>query len=183
MKLRTFFFTLTIAIAGLFNFAGPACAQMQASSAEPAHIPHAYTDYEKLILKNVSTFHKNYNAREFAKNGDLVADDLVVQSNGVEVRGREEFVKRIARFTGPFPDVHIDDMSIAVDGNQAAVRFIITGTQTGDLQTPEGVIKATGKKIRIDGLEYFTFNKEGKLIYLVTCENLSQLIQQLKAPN
>ena len=62
-------------------------------------------------------------------------------------------------------------------------RFTITGTQKGDLQTPEGVIPATGKTIHVDGIELFTFDKEGKLTDLVTTENLAQLIQQLKATN
>lgn len=148
-----------------------------------AHVAHEYTPYEKLIFKNVSQFHKNFNAREFEKNGDLVADNLRVNSNGTELHGREAFVSRIGRFVGPFPDVKLDDQIIVVDGNAAAIRFVITGTQKGDLPTPEGVIPATGKSIHVDGIEYFTFDKDGKLTDLVTVENLGQLIKQLKAPN
>jgi steroid delta-isomerase-like uncharacterized protein len=148
----------------------------------PVHIKHEYTAYEQLILKNASQFHKNFNAREFDKNGDLVADNLHVDSNGTELNGRAAFVGRIARFVTPFPDVKIDDQIILVDGNTAAIRFVVTGTQKGDLQTPEGVIPATDKPIHLDGSEFFTFNKEGKLTNLVTIENLSQLSQQLKSP-
>jgi len=146
-----------------------------------AHVAHEYTPYEKLIFKNVSQFHKNFNARDFEKNGDLVADNLVVNSNGTELHGRAAFVSRIGRFAGPFPDVKLDDQIIIVDGNCAVVRFVITGTQKGDLPTPEGLIPATNKPIRVDGIEFFTFDKEGKLTDLVTVENLSQLFQQLKA--
>src|SRR5450432_2329584 len=119
----------------------------------PKHIAHEYTPYEKLILKNVSQFHKNFNAREFEKNGDLVADNLEVDSNGTELHGRAAFVDRIGRFVVPFPDVKIDDQIILVDGNTAAIRFVITGTQRGDLQTPEGVIPATNRSIHVDGTE------------------------------
>jgi steroid delta-isomerase-like uncharacterized protein len=148
-----------------------------------AHVPHEYTPYEKLILKNVSTFHKNFNARDYEKNGDLVADNLVVNSNGTILQGRAAFVSRIGRFVIPFPDVKIDDQIIVVDNNSAVIRFVITGTQKGDLQTPEGVIPATNKPIHIEGIEFFTFNKEGKLTDLVTVENLATLSQQLKAAN
>lgn len=136
------------------------------------HIPHEYTTYEKLIFKNVSQFHKNFNAREFEKNGPLVADNLVVNSNGTELHGRAEFVNRIGRFVAPFPDVKLDDQIIVVDGNSAVIRFVITGTQKGDLQTPEGVILATNRPIHVDGIEFFTFDQEGKLTDLVTVENL-----------
>lgn len=111
-----------------------------------------------------------------------MADDLHVDSNGTELNGRAAFVSRIGRFVTPFPDVKIDDQLIVVDGNTAAIRFVITGTQKGDLQTPEGVIPATNRPIHLDGAEFFTFNKDGKLTDLVTIENLSQLAQQLKAP-
>lgn len=180
MKIRFLLLAIPVAAALLVGVASPASVQ---TTDEPTHTPHAYTDYEKLVLKNVSTFHKNFNAREFSKNGDLVADDLIVQSNGTEIRGRDAFVQRIARFVGPFPDVKINDLNIVVDGNQAVIRFTITGTQKGPLETPNGTIPATGKSIKIDGIEYFTFNKEGKVTYLVTCENLAQLVQQLKSQN
>ncbi len=60
----------------------PAIALAQAV---PAHTPHAYTTYEKLVLKNASQFHKNFDAHEWDKNGPLVADDLHVNSNGAEL--------------------------------------------------------------------------------------------------
>jgi steroid delta-isomerase-like uncharacterized protein len=154
-----------------------------ADAAAPVHTAHEYTPYEKLILQNVSQFHKNFNARNFAKNGDLVADNLHVDSNGTEVNGRDAFVSRIGRFVTPFPDVKIDDQIVVVDGNTAAIRFVITGMQKGDLQTPEGLIPATNRFIHVDGAEFFTFDKEGKLTDLVTVENLTRLFQQLKTQN
>jgi hypothetical protein len=163
-----------------FFLTGAVFAQSATNDTPPAHIPHEYTAYEKLILKNVSQFHKNFNARQFEKNGELVAKNLHVNSNGTEVNGRDAFVSRIGRFVGPFPDVKITDLITVVDGNTAAIQFVITGTQKGDLQTPEGVIAATNRPIHVDGSEFFTFDKEGKLIDLVTVENLAQLTQELK---
>jgi steroid delta-isomerase-like uncharacterized protein len=164
----------------LFALAPAAHAQIEG---RPVHEPHQYSAYEQLVLKNVSEFHKNYNARNFDKNGELVADDIVVDSNGVEVRGRDAFVKRIARLTKVFSDVHIEDLEITVDGNMAVVRFLITGTQTGDLDTSAVSIPATGKKIQIDGIEFFTFNKDGKVTHLVTVEDLASMVRQLRASN
>ena len=178
MKIRTALL-LFAAVVSLGFFGARARAQVEAPAS--AHTAHAYTDYEKLILKNASQFHKNFNNREWEKNGELVADDVHVDSNGTAINGRDAFVKRIGRFVGPFPDVKIADEIILVDGNRAAIRFVITGTHKGDFETPEGVIHATNKPIRVDGAEFFTFNKEGKLTDLVTIENLAQLFQQIKA--
>jgi hypothetical protein len=141
---------------------------------------HAYSPYEQQVLNTVTQFHRNFNAHAFAKNGDLVADDLIVDSNGAEVHGRDAFVARIARFAEPFPDVQINDLDTVVDGDVATVRFVLTGTQKGDFRTPEGPIKATNKPIHVDGVEVFYFNKEAKLQKLVTIERFDQLIAQLK---
>jgi predicted ester cyclase len=143
---------------------------------------HAYTKYEQLIYDNVTQFHKNYNQHEWTRNGPLVADDLHVNSNGTQIHGRDEFIKRIARFVGPFPDVQITDLDTIVDGNKAAIRFVITGTQNGDLQTPSGVLQATRRKIKMDGIEFFTFNQEGKLVDLLTVEDLAGMMRQLTTP-
>jgi len=81
----------------------------------------------------------------------------------------------------PFPDVKITDLDTVVDGNKAAIRFVITGTHTSDLPTPNGVLHATNGKIRVDGIEYFTFDKEGKLVDLLMVEDLAGMIRQLSA--
>jgi len=146
----------------------------------PSHEAHAYSAEEARLRETVSQFHKNFNERSFDKNGALVADGLHVNSNGVESTGRDTFVKQIARFVVPFPDVRITDLVTTVDGNVATIRFLITGTHQGDLETPEGVVHATGKPIMVEGIEFFTFARDGKLIDLLTVENLGKLMKQIK---
>ena len=154
---------------------------LQTAFATPVHKSHVYTPYERLILKNVMVFHKNFDDHEFEKNKAFVISDLHVISNGREFRGADEYVKSIARFVGPFPDVKITDLSTVVDGNVAAVRFVITGTHKGDFATPEGVLHATNKPVKIDGIEYMTFNRDGQLTDLLTVEDVASLLRQLKA--
>ena len=166
----------------LISFVAALCGMTAPlSKVAPAGTPHEYSDYEKLVQKSVSQFHVTFNAHEFAQNGKLAADNIHVNSNGVGLNGRVAFVERISRFVQPFPDVQIHDVVTIVDGNRAAVRYIITGTQDGDLQTPEGVIRATHKHISVDGAEFLTFDENGKLVDLVTIERLDQLFNQLKS--
>ena len=150
------------------------------ASALAADAPPKDDAYEALVRKNVHAFHVAFSEHDFARNGALVTDDVHVNGNGIEPHGREAFVKQISRFTGPFPDVKIDDQITIVDGNRAAIRFVITGTHEGDLQTPEGVLHATHRKIHVDGAEFFTFDRGGKLVDLIQIENLTQLAAQLK---
>ena len=178
MKTLSYIVCLCLIAVACDGVSGPAGAQTTAPL--PGHTAHAYSPYEKLILRNVSQFHKNFNNRRWKDNGALVADNLHVNSNGTELFGREAFVDRIKRFVGPFPDVKIDDQIIVVDGNTAAIRFVVTGTHEGDLPTPEGIIHATHRHIKVDGAEFFTFDSNGKLIDLVTIERLGSLIAQIK---
>jgi predicted ester cyclase len=171
--------TVCLAIASSPSLSRPSFAQTEDTG--PAHEPHAYTEYEKLVFNTVTQFHKNFDNHEWDKNGPLVADNLHVNSNGTELNGRDAFIQRIARFAVPFPDVKIADLNTIVDGNKAAIRFVITGTQTGDLPTPTGVLHATNRKIKVDGVEYFTFNKDGKLVDLLTVEDLAGMMRQLTA--
>jgi SnoaL-like polyketide cyclase len=174
-------FPLSAMFATVVGVAVQTPALAQAVSMEPPHEAHVYTPYEQLIHDNVVQFHANFDNREFEKNGFLVADNLHVDSNGTELHGRDEFVRRIGRFVGPFPDVKITDLDTIVDGNVAVVRFVITGTHKGDLPTPAGIVHATNRPIRIDGIEYFTFDEKGKLIDLVTVEDLAGLFRQINA--
>ncbi|PBM99989.1 hypothetical protein B8A54_20005 [Pseudomonas aeruginosa] len=141
---------------------------------------HSYTEYEKLVLKNVSEFHKNFSNREFFKNGDLVSDDIHYNSSGTQVNGRENFVNDIAALAAPFPDARITDLVTVVDGNIAAIRYVLTGTHRGDLETPNGVIAATGRQIKVDGIEIFTFDKYGKVVDIVAVDNINQMLAQLQ---
>ena len=169
-----------LAASALFGIS-PLIASADDDNGAPAHAAHKYSSYEELVYKNVTQFHKNFDAHEWEKNGALVADNLRVNSNGTEFSGRDAFVQRISRFVVPFPDVKITDLDTIVDGNMAAIRFVITGTHNGDLPTPSGVLHATGRKIHVDGVEYFTFDKEGKLVNLLTVEDLAGMMRQLTA--
>jgi predicted ester cyclase len=182
MKIHSLVASLSFLLASLVLLLSPGC-DAQTPGKLPNHTAHKYTAYEQLILKNVSQFHKNFDNRAWDKNGELVADDVHVNSNGTELHGRDAFVQRIKRFVGPFPDVKITDLGIVVDGDVAVTRFIVTGTQKGDFQTPEGLVHASNRPIKVDGIEYFTFDKEGKLIDLVTVENLAQLFDQVEGKN
>ena len=178
MKLRNFSLSATFLLAACIAITASTYAQDGA--AIPGHKAHHYTPYEQLVYKNASTFHKNFDNHEFEKNRVLVADDIHIDSNGTELRGADAYVRGISRFVIPFPDVRIRDLYIVVDGNMASIRFVITGTHKGDLATSGGVIHATNKHIQIDGIEYLTFNKEGKLTDLLTIEDLAGLFEQLK---
>jgi len=137
----------------------------------------------------VRQFHVNFSNGGDEKNGALVDDSLVVELNGgadnkvngATFKGRDQFVAWIKSYKGPFPDAKITDHDVVVSGNMAAIRFTFEGTQTGPMPTPNGTLPASGRKVVIQGTEFFTFNSSGKLIHLETLTNDLGLITQLTA--
>jgi ketosteroid isomerase-like protein len=137
----------------------------------------------------VRQFHVNYSNNQVEKNGDLVADDIVVElnggasskPNGATFRGREQFVNWLKQDKVVFPDGKITDHEVVVSGNKAAIRFTLNATHGGPLPTPNGPLPATGRKVVIQATEFFTFNDAGKLVHLETLTNDLGAFTQLTA--
>ncbi|HBN8252426.1 ester cyclase [Pseudomonas aeruginosa] len=139
------------------------------------------------IEKIVREFHINYSNNQVEKNGDLVANDIIVEvnggssngSNGATVKGRQQFVNWLKQDKAIFPDSIITDHEVVVSGNKAAVRFTQEGTHLGPYPTTRGNLPPTGRRVVIQATEFFTFNDEGKLIHLETLTNDLGAITQL----
>jgi predicted ester cyclase len=128
-------------------------------------------DGDRLFRENAPKFHKNFSAGEFKRNGPLVTSDIDVDSNNVKLVGRDNFVQRIERYSIPFPGLQLRDRVIIVDGNVAAVNYILQGQQNG----PYGKIPATGNKVEAMSGEVFEFNPEGLMKKLTTITELNRL--------
>jgi predicted ester cyclase len=137
-------------------------------------------EYTVAIRAAASTFHKNFSAGEFDRNGPMVAEDIQVNSNGTMLAGREAFVDRIKRYATSFPDMVIRDEYVLVEGNRAAVEYFMEGTQTGPMVLPDGsVLPPTGKRVKVRGIEFMKFNEAGLMDDLITISNSDDFVRQL----
>lgn len=131
---------------------------------------------EGLFRKNAPQFHRNFSAGQFAKNGALVTPDVDVESNNVKLVGRDAFVKRIERYSVPFPGLQLRDRVIIVDGNVASVNYFLQGEHKG----PYGALPATGHKIEAMSGEVFEFDPHGLMKKLITITELDQVEAAIK---
>jgi predicted ester cyclase len=137
-------------------------------------------EYVAKIRLVASTFHKNFSAGEFDKNGPLVAEDIRINSNGAMLTGRDAFVQRIKRYKVPFPNLLIKDEYVLAEGNRAAVEYIMEGSQTGPFTLPDGtILQPSGKAVKVRGIEFMKFNQEGLLDDLITISNADDFVKQL----
>jgi predicted ester cyclase len=131
---------------------------------------------EALFRENAPKFHRNFSNGDFDKNGDLVTDDIDVDSNNVKLTGRDNFVNRLKRYSVPFPGLQLKDRILIVDGNKAAVNYVLQGEQKG----PYGNIPATGNKIEAMSGEVFEFNDQGLMKKLTTITELDRVTNEVK---
>jgi steroid delta-isomerase-like uncharacterized protein len=77
---------------------------------------------------------------------DYMADGYTRISPNGTMRGEQGMRQDYDMYTGAFPDAHIQIDDMICEGDRVAMRFTVTGTQTGKL----GEIAASGKRVTLE---------------------------------
>jgi steroid delta-isomerase-like uncharacterized protein len=99
----------------------------------------------------VRTFYDAWNAREFERSAELMADDgeLVMVGSGRTFRGPDGVIEFSRMWADAFPDGKVTIEKIIASGDTIAVEYTGRGTHTGTLASPMGDIEATGKSVTL----------------------------------
>lgn len=100
--------------------------------------------------------------RQLADVAKYQVDNCSYRMNYDTVTGRAPFLEMIQGWYAAFPDLRHEILDYAEDGDHAAYTVRITGTHTGALQTPNGAVPATGKRIDFRALDHVTFGPDGR---------------------
>ena len=71
------------------------------------------------------------NRADQAAVDEIVAEDFVLHLNTTDIPTREGFRGFLAGLHGGFPDVHYEIQDLAIDGDRAIVRWVVSGTHEG----------------------------------------------------
>lgn len=117
-----------------------------------------------------------WNDQNVSKLNELVSKDFVRMLNGINVAGNEnEMAAHMNVFFTGFPDLKIQYSDAYIEGNNIFMNWECTGSNTGVF----GEMRATGKKVKIQGLSHLYFTEEGKLYKEDVYYNELDLLQQL----
>jgi predicted ester cyclase len=126
-----------------------------------------------------------YDAQEFGRIGEVLADDFEVRVVGTVFKGHEEVRGMLDAFYGAFPDLihHVEAVVGTTNPDETVFEIRVTATHDGELQGPGGPIAPTGNAI-----EWFSGNvlrsEDGKLkswnIYLDMVPVLTQCGYEFK---
>lgn len=96
------------------------------------------------------------NAHDANAIGALYAEGAGLDEPAGSFTGRAAVVEYWERFFTAFPDLRVHDEFKAENGDTAINEWSISGTNSGPMETPEGTIPATGKRVSVRGCDALT---------------------------
>jgi len=122
-----------------------------------------------------------WNAGNLALVDELYASGYVRHYVDIyeDIVGIDAYKKWITDTRTSFPDFHVTlEDEIITSGYKIVTRWVVDGTNTGPLDTPDGVLPPTGKKIRFFG-SLIAHIINGKIIEEWLYYNQASSLQQL----
>ena len=89
--------------------------------------------------------------------------------------GRAAIRDRAAMLLEAFPDFHLERLTLVIDGDRHADRWVMTGTHQGPLFG----LPATGRAVRIEGATFTRLDANGLVIEDIHFTDAAGLLSQL----
>jgi predicted ester cyclase len=103
---------------------------------------------------------KAFNAHDMEAMARDSAPDIEATAPGdVKLKGPQAVKEFNANWVKAFPDARVEANQIHTAGNTVIVEGIFTGTHDGTLQTPQGNVPATGRKVRGEFIQIFEVDR------------------------
>ncbi len=114
-----------------------------------------------------------WNQRRIQTIDELLASDSVCHADDGTITGPEEFKERqYMPFVTMFPDIHIEVEAALAQDDQVVVRWIATGTHTGDAMG----MSATGGAVSFRGMTWVRV-RDGKMIEEWQSTNIPEVMR------
>jgi steroid delta-isomerase-like uncharacterized protein len=106
-----------------------------------------------------------WNSHDIARFVSEYTDDAVIQDPGYPepLSGKAAVEKDARDFTAACPDTAFRVTKVISEGNTAALEGIWSGTQTGPLELPTGLLPATNKRIELTMSLFIDMDASGRI--------------------
>jgi steroid delta-isomerase-like uncharacterized protein len=135
------------------------------------------TSREQILAANEETF-RAWNAHDpdavaavFSPDAEIV--DVTAHEN---IRGRDAIRRRASDLLEAFPDFHLEQRMLLVDGTANADRWVMTGTHEGIYYG----LAPTGRRVEVDGATFSEFDDAGLVVRDTHYIDVNALLQQLQ---
>ena len=99
-----------------------------------------------------------FNTSDWAQFRAALAPDVIYQETGTGRRteSADAYLQLLQGWKQAFPDVTGTIRNVVANGNTVVQELAWTGTQTGDMATPSGILPASGKQIAVLASLWYT---------------------------
>ena len=130
------------------------------------------TEQNKKIIQRL--FNEGMNERKFQVFDEFVSDKFINHGIPNSKPGPNGFREIVQQFLQGFPDMRITILEIISDGDTVATRGYMTGTHNGEFMG----LNSTGKKVRVDYIDFWKLNN-GKCEENWVQMDIAGLMQQI----
>ncbi len=131
------------------------------------------------IKQMVTECFQTVDDRRFAEVTKFHAEGCHYRMNADEFTGTAAFTQMCQGWYGGFPDLRHEVLDVIEDGPRAAFTLRITGTHTSTMQTPQGPVPATGKRIDFRAIDVIERGADGRAVSWHVYFDMLQMLQQL----
>jgi steroid delta-isomerase-like uncharacterized protein len=108
-------------------------------------------------------FWQLFESNQFDALMTMIDPDCHFKMPGMDLHGREALKQMLTGYRVAFPDLRHTVKGHVESGDTIAVELSVAGTHTGPMQTPQGTVPATGKKIVWESCDVVRV-RDGKII-------------------
>jgi ketosteroid isomerase-like protein len=110
----------------------------------------------------VDQFWTSFESGNLAALAELMHPDCHFRMPGVELHDRNAVLGMMAGYHAAFPDMRHRTSHSVESGDTVAIELVVEGTHSGPMQTPQGTIPATGRKVTWQSCDYIRL-RDGKV--------------------
>ena len=129
------------------------------------------------IQQSVDRLYRANNAHDPDAVGAVYAEDVVFFDvvSAVTTNGRDAVRQALEDLFRGFPDFSVMRVALLIDGNMAAHRWVMRGTNTG---TYDG-LPATGNAVEVAGASFFEYDERGFVASSANYVDIPAYLRQL----
>ena len=130
------------------------------------------TEQNKKIIQRL--FNEGMNEKKFQIFDEIISDKFVNHGIPNAPTGPNGFKAIVQQFLSAFPDMEVNVTEIIAEGETVATRGYLAGTHNGEFMG----VNASGKKVRIDYVDFWKLNN-GKCIENWVQMDVAGVMQQI----
>jgi steroid delta-isomerase-like uncharacterized protein len=134
-------------------------------------------DHRRRAIEVNDATYAAWNAHDPDAVAAVFAEDALTREAGSHelAVGRQAVRERAARLFAAFPDLRLERVTLVIDGQRHADRWVMSGTHTGQLMG----LPPTGRSVRVDGATFTVMNDDGLVAEDHHYMDLAGLLTQL----